>query len=269
MIASLVASTPTTATLPVEFRAATASTAPSAIWSLVAKTALRSGCVVRMFSITDMPMRTFAVGRLNGHTLNAGRGGNRLTEARETVVMSPDPENPANHRDFPFAAEKFDDMFAGEAASAPIVGSHEARLGRPIHIGIEDDYGNPRCLRPFQQRQDLRYSRRRHGQRGNPLGDLVFENCRLLVDVDFALGSKHRQSHSRNGARSLFGARFHALPPFTVERFADERDVDRLGPVGSSARDRQQASRYDHPDCRPQPPSRNVSIHQAFPRNQL
>jgi hypothetical protein len=43
-----------TAILPVSCRASIASTAPSAIWSLPAKTARRSGYLVKRFSMTDI-----------------------------------------------------------------------------------------------------------------------------------------------------------------------------------------------------------------------
>ncbi len=53
--ASAVASNPTTTMPAFGDLAMIASTAPSAIWSLVANTALMSGCAVRMFSMTVSP----------------------------------------------------------------------------------------------------------------------------------------------------------------------------------------------------------------------
>ena len=56
------------------------------------------------------------------------------------------------------------------------------------------------------------------------------------IDIDLALGRQYHQVYARGGARGLFGAGLHALPPLAVERFGDECDLDGLVFCGAATR---------------------------------
>jgi hypothetical protein len=71
-------------------------------------------------------------------------------------------------------------------------------------------------------------ARGRNRQGGHLLGDLIFQNGDLLVDIHFALRRQHRQPDARIRLGGILRARFDALPPFTIESFGHDRDIDCL-----------------------------------------
>ena len=66
----------------------------------------------------------------------------------------------------------------------------------------------------------------------SPLGvRLTSRTCVIFTMQERLIRNADVAGQYRDGVRSLFRTGFHSLPPFTVQRFSDQRDLDRLGPV--------------------------------------
>ena len=189
-----------------------------------------------------------AVGGLHRDESDSGCGGDSVLEAGEAVFVGGDAENTANHRDFALSAEKLRDVLAGQLAGMAIIRADVGDFAGPVDVRVHDDDRNAGGLRLFEHRHDLRHTGGRNREGRHLLRDLVFQDRDLLVDIDLALRGEDRQADGGVGFRGIVRAGFDALPPFAVERFSDQRNLDAFRLFSAAAGRRNRGGDQNQPD---------------------
>src|SRR5207237_10045964 len=105
-----------------------------------------------------------------------------------------------------------------------IVAAHVPRCGCLMDVGVKYDHWNSRGMRALEYRDHLRGTRRRYRQSAYSLGDLIFEDRYLLINIQLALGRHHRQPNPGMSLGRILRAGFDPLPPFAVEPLGHQRD---------------------------------------------